>query len=132
MKVKFQYTNHTEWEGSPEEARESPDEGIVRMIVTDDHGYVLTFVYQDIYYLYPKDGGWLFGACNPWREFLIYPGQAGCDGKERPLVLPEGTVVRRGETVSQEEAVRFGLIKTVDEKELHPKRHIETCGGCDE
>ena len=132
MKVKFQYTDHTEWEGPPEDAHLSPDKGLVRMIVTDDEGYILTFVYQDIYYLYPKDGGWLFGACNPWREFVVYPGVGGCNGKERPLVLPSDAVVRYGETVSQEEAVVFGLIETVDEKTLHPKRRIETCRECDE
>jgi len=132
MQVRFQYVDHTEWEGSPEDAHESPDKGIVRMFATCDHGYVVPFVYQDIYYLYPKDGGWLFGGCTPWREFIIYPGVAGCDGKERPLVLPEGAVIRHGETVSQEEALAFGLIKTIDEKVLHDKRRVETCKECNE
>ena len=31
-----------------------------------------------------------------------------------------------------QKAVVFGLIKTVDEKELHPKIEIETCKECDE
>ena len=113
MEVRFQYANHTEWEGSPWNAHKSPTRGIIRMVVTDDHGYVLTFVYQDIYYLYEVREGWLFGACNPWREFIIKPGVAGCNGEERPLVLPKGAVIRHGETVSQEEAVKFGLIETL-------------------
>lgn len=130
MKVKFQYTDHTEWEGLPKDAHLSPDKGIVRMITTDDEGYVLNFVYQDIYYLYPKDGGWLFGACTPWREFIIYPGVGGCDGEERPFALPDNAVIRHGETVSQEEALKFGLIKTIDEKVLHAKCRVETCEEC--
>ncbi len=132
MKVRFQYTDHSEWEGPPEDAHLSPDKGIVRMFAICDHDTVLTFVYQDIYYLYPKDGGWLFGGCNPNTEFILYPGVAGCEGKERPFALPEGAVIRHGETVSQEEAVKFGLIKTVDEKTLHHKRRIETCKECGE
>lgn len=132
MRVRFQYTDHTNWEGPPEDAHKSPDKGIVRMYAICDHDTVLTFEYQDIYYLYPSDGGWLFGGCNPWREFILYPGVAGCDGKERPLVLPDNAVIRHGETVSQEEAVIFGLIETVDEKTLHAKRRIETCKDCSE
>lgn len=134
MKVRFQYTDHTEWEGPPEEAHLSPDKGIVRMYAIDDHDYTVTFTYQDIYYLYPveDDGCWLFGACNPWREFILRPGQAGCNGEPRPFELPESAVVRHGETVSQEEAVKFGLIKSVDQKELHPKREINVkrCRDC--
>ena len=135
MKVRFQYTDHTEWEGPPEEAHESPDKGLVRMIVTDDHDYVLEFVYRDIYYLYLEDKlkkEWTFGADNPQRRFTIAPGQAGCDGRPIPLALPEGAIIRHGETVSQEEAVKFGLIKSVDEKELHAKQNIETCEECGE
>ncbi len=132
MLVKFQYTDHSEWEGMPEQAHTSPDKGIIRMVVTDDHGYVLNFVYQDIYYLYEKDGGWLFGACTPWREFIIYPGVAGCDGKERPLAMVDGAVIRYGERVSQEEALAFGLIQTIDQKILHDKRRIKTCQECSE
>ena len=131
MKVKFQYADWTVWEGPPEDAENSPDKGIVRMYVTDDHGYILTFDYQDIYYLYPEDGGFLFGACNPQREFLIKPGDAGCSGEERPFALPENAIIRHGETVSQEEAVKFGLIESVDSKELHPKRQVKTCKDCD-
>ncbi len=136
VKLQFQYTDHTVWEGPPEDAHESPDKGVIRMVVTDDHDYVLEFVYQDIYYLYPEYGegdGWLFGACTPWREFIIRPGVAGCDGKQRPFNLPVYAVVRHGETVSQEEAVKFGLIATVDEKVLHEKKRIEVnrCKDCD-
>ncbi len=132
MKVRFQYVDHSEWEGLPEEAHLSPDKGIIRMLAIDDFDYVLSFEYQDIYYLYPAESGWLFGGCTPWREFILIPGVAGCDGKERPFKLPENAVVRHGETVSQEEAVKFGLIETVDEKVLHKKKRIEveTCEVC--
>ncbi len=132
MKVRFQYVDHTEWEGPPEDAHNSPDMGIIRMYAIDDHEYVLSFEYQDIYYLYPVEEGWLFGACTPWREFILCPGVAGCDGKERPFDLPERAVVRHGETVSQKEALKFGLIKTIDEKILHPKKRIEVnrCKDC--
>ncbi len=135
MKVRFQYTDHTEWEGPPEDAHKSPDKGIVRMLVTDDHGYELQFVYKDIYYLYPEDkldNEWTFGADNPQRRFTIKKGQAGCDGVPIPLHLPDRAIIRHGETVSQEEAVKFGLIKSVDEKILHSKQRIETCKDCDE
>jgi hypothetical protein len=131
MKVRYQYTDHTEWEGPPEKAHTSPDKGIIRMIVIDDGDYELWFTYQDIYYLYPKDGGFLFGGCNPWKEYIIKPGQAGCSGEPRPFELPENATIRHGETVSQEEAVKFGLIKSVDEKTLHAKRRIKTCKECD-
>ena len=133
MRVKFQYTDWTEWEGPPEDAHTSPDKGVVRMYAFDDFDNCLTFTYQDFYYLYPKDGGFLFGANSPSREFILRPGQRGCEGDEVPFELPESAVVRKGETVSQEEAVKFGLIKTVDEKELHPKRNVpikKTGCGC--
>lgn len=132
MKVRFQYTDHSEWEGPPEQAHASPDEGIVRMFAIDDYDHILTFTYQDVYYLYQVEDGWLFGACTPWREFVISPGVAGCDGKEIPFELPERAVVRHGETVSQEEAVKFGLIGAVDEKILHLKKRVEVvrCRDC--
>lgn len=132
MKVRFQYADWTEWEGPPEEAHLSPDKGIIRMYAFDDFNNCLTFTYQDFYYLYAKDGGWLFGGESSRREFILRPGQNGCKGTEVPFVLPEKAVLRRGETVSQEEAVKFGLIKDVAIKELHPKRHalIERDCGC--
>ena len=137
MKVKFQYTDWTEWEGPPVQAHLSPDKGVVRMYAFDDFGNCLTFTYQDFYYLYPtvitggyKDGGWLFGANSPSREFILRPGQRGCEGDEIPFELPDHAVVRKGETVSQEEAVKFGLIKSVNEKELHPKRDVPIKKGC--
>ena len=136
MKVKYQYVDHTEWEGPPDRAHLSPDKGIIRMYAICDHDTVLTFEYQDIYYLYwsPRVGGWLFGGCNPYREFIFYPGVPGCEGKEVPLVLPESAVIRHGETVSQEEAVKFGLISSLYEKDLHPKRRVlvETYKECGE
>ena len=130
MQVKFQYTDWTEWEGPPERAGESPDKGVVRMYAFDDFDNCLTFTYQDFYYLYSVEGGWLFGAESPRREFVLRPGQRGCTGDEVPFELPECAVVRRGETVSQEEAVKFGLIQSVDEKELHPKRDVPIKRGC--
>lgn len=130
MKVKFQYADWTEWEGLPEEAHLSPNKGIIRMYAFDDFDHCLVFTYKDFYYLYPKDGGWLFGADNPSMEFILRPGQSGCEGDAVPFILPENAVVRKGETVSQEEAVKFGLIKDVDEKELHPKRDVPIKRGC--
>lgn len=133
IKVRFQYTDHTEWEGPPKDAHKSPDKGIIRMFAIDDVGNKLTFTYQDIYYLYSVKGGWLFGACTPWREFILRPGQIGCEGEEVPFELPERAVERYGETVSQEEAVKFGLIGSVDEKVLHAKRRpaVKKCKECE-
>jgi len=130
MRVKFQYIDWTEWEGAPEDADQSPDKGVVRMYAIDDFDNCLTFTYQDFYYLYPKDGGFLFGGESSRREFILRPKQNGCKGVEVPFVLPKDAVLRRGETVSQEEAVKFGLIKSVDVKELHPKRHVSIERGC--
>ena len=102
------------------------------MYATDDHGYVMQFTYQDIYYLYEVEDGWLFGACTPWLEYVLKPGVAGCNGEPRPFDLPERAIVRHGETVSQEDAVKFGLIKTVDTKILDEKRRIKVnrCKEC--
>ncbi len=132
MLVRFQYTDHSEWEGPPEDAHLSPDKGIIRMYAIDEYDCTLTFTYQDIYYLYPVGDGWLFGACTPWREFILFPGVRGCSGDERPFDLPERAVVRHGETVSQEEAVKFGLIKTVTTKVLDEKKRIKVnrCKDC--
>ncbi len=124
MKVKFQYTDWTEWEGPPADAHLSPDKGVVRMYAFDDFDNCLKFTYQDNYYLYSVEGGWLFGGESTRREFILRPGQRGCKGEEVPFVLPERAVIRRGETVSQEEAVKFGLIKSKDAKDLHPKRNV--------
>ena len=139
MRVRFQYTDWTEWEGPPEDAHLSPDKGVVSMFAFDDFDNCVTFTYQDFYYLYRDynawgepmpDGGWLFGAASERREFILRPGQRGCSGDEVPFKLPRRAVVRKGETVSQGEAVKFGLIKSVDEKELHPKRDVPIKRGC--
>ena len=134
MKVRFQYTDFTEWEGPPEDAHKSPDKGIVRMIAICDSGYETWFTYQDVYYVYKVEDGWLFGGCNPWREYVLRPGVSGSNGTVRPFNLPERAIVRHGETVSQEDAVKFGLIKAVDSKLLHKKRQIEVnrCKDCGE
>lgn len=124
MKVRFQYANWTNWTGPPEKAHLSPDKGVVRMYAFDDFDNCLTFTYDDFYYLYPVEDGWLFGSGTSKRTFILRPGQRGCEGTELPFELPKRAVVRKGETVSQEEAVKFGLIKSVDEKELHLKRDI--------
>lgn len=132
MKVRFQYTDFTEWEGPPEEAHSSPTKGVVRMFAIDDFDYTLVFSYEDIYYLYPKDGGWLFGADSPKREFILRPGEEGCNGKELPFRLPGEAVIRHGETVSQEKAVAFGLVKAGGEEITGPKRRVtvETRKDC--
>ena len=130
MRVKFQYVDWTEWEGHPEQAHLSPDKGVVRMWAIDDYDNKLTFTYDDFYYLYPVEGGWLFGSGTPKRTFVLRAGQRGCEGVELPFDLPERAVVRKGETVSQEDAVKFGLIKSIDEKELHLKRDIPIRKGC--
>ena len=134
MKVRYQYTDFSEWEGPPEDAHKSPDKGIVRMFAICDHDTELTFTYQDVYYLYPVEDGWLFGACTPWREFILRPGQLGCSGDPIPFDLPERAVVRHGETVSQEDAVKFGLLSHAEEKLLHKKERIKVnkCKDCGE
>jgi len=133
MKVRFQYTDWDEWEGPPEAGHSSPDKGVVRMWAIDDFGNILAFTYDDLYYFYPKDGGWLFGSGTPKREFILKEGQRGCTGEEVPIVLPEGAVIRHGETVSQEAAVAFGLIESVDTKTLHEKRKLSVeCEECGE
>lgn len=130
MKVKFQYTDFTEWEGHPSTAADSPDKGVVRMVVYDDFGYELQFTYDDLYYFYEVvNGGWLFGSGSPKREFVIKPGQKGTVGNEIPIILPAGTIIRHGETVSQEDAVLFGLIETADEKILHVKEFLPVIEG---
>lgn len=114
MKVRFQYTDFSEWEGPPEDAHESPDirppdGGIVRMFAIDDFDRTVTFVYDDFYYLYPVDGGWLFGSGTPKREFILKAGQDGATPLET-FNLPDSAVVRHGKEVSREDAVTFGLI----------------------
>lgn len=114
MKVRFQYADFTEWEGPPEEASLSPDVrppdgGIVRMYATDDSDRTVIFVYDDFYYLYPADGGWLFGSGTPKREFILRPGQDGASPLET-FELPENAVIRYGKEVSPDDAVEFGLI----------------------
>lgn len=122
--MRFQYTDWTVWDSSPQDAALSPDKGVVRMYALDDFGNTLEFVYEDFYYLYPTKGGWCFGSGTPKRDFILRPGEHGSEARMIPFTLPKGAVVRHGETVSQEEAVRFGLIGSVDEKQLHPKRTV--------
>jgi len=132
MRVRFQYTDWSEWEGTPEEARLSPDPqppdgGVVRMYGITDDGREQVFVYDDFYYLYKrKDGMWIMGSGTPKREFEFHPTRTVC--LELPVKLPKRSVVRYGCTISQEEAVKFGLIKSVDTKILHEK--IKHCVEC--
>ncbi len=132
MLVKFQYVDWSEWSAPPERVHESPDKGVIRMYAIDDHGRQVEFVYDDFYYVYPRNGEWVFGSGTPKREFILRPGQDGADVHELPFTLPDTAVVRKGQTVSQDEAVKFGLIDTPDQKKLHEKRDvaIERCSTC--
>ena len=139
MKVRFQYTDHSEWEGPLEDAHQSPDPrppggGIIRMYAIDDFGNELAFTYQDKYYFYSVEDGtaWRFGSVTPKNEFVLRPGQEGCEGEEVPLILPNGAVIRYGCTVDQEKAVAFGLIPAVDSKILHAKQDVKVeCKDCE-
>lgn len=157
MKVRFQFANGDIWEGLPEDAHLSPDPqppegavyvdaaqwaeeypdvlpeaGIIWIFAIDDFGNELKFAYQDFYYLYSVEDGWLFGAESPKKEFILRPGQNGCEGEPVPFILPERAVVRRAVTVSPELAVHFGFIKEVDEKVLHEKRLTPVeCKDCE-
>jgi hypothetical protein len=120
MNTRFQYADGTVWEGQVERTDQSPDKGVLRMWAIDDQGRMLEFVYDDFYYVYPHDGGWVFGSGTPKRDFHFRDGrQVGV--LEMEVTLPKGAVVRLGQTVSQEDAVKFGL---VDEggKKLTPPR----------
>ncbi len=129
MKVKFQYADFSEWEDSPKDGESSPDKGVIRMVATTDDDRRIEFVYDDFYYFYKKGKEWVFGAGTPKREFMFYAG-GKVESFERPVKIPKNSVLRKGQTVSQEDAVKFGLIKSVNEKELHPKRDIPVDKGC--
>lgn len=111
MRIKFQYVDWTEWEGHPREAAESPDKGVIRMWAITEMGRALEFVYDDLYFVFwdAEREGWRFGSGTPKREFVIREGQDGTTTIEIPITLPAIAVIRRGQTVSDEEAIRFGL-----------------------
>lgn len=137
MLVRFLYTDHSIWDGPPEDAHKSPDPrppdgGIIRMTAIDDFGREVAFLYDDFYYLHPVDGGWRFGSSSPKREFDLKFGRDGAIAV--PSVLPEDAVIRYGCEVSHEEAIELGLI---DEggKLLTPPREvivIEKSGAADD
>lgn len=130
MKVRFQYTDFTEWEGPPEDAGLSPNKGVVRMYAIDDFGRRVEFVYDDFYYLRPVGNGkWLFGSGTPKREFTLVPGVEGTESVEVLFPVPADSVVRKGETISQEDAVAFGLIETIDGKRLSHKAPVSVIIG---
>lgn len=146
MRVKFQYADWTEWEGPPERAHESPDPrppyegvvwtpsmkggGVIRMWAMDDFDRRIEFVYDDLYYLYPVEGGWLFGSGVPKRDYILRPGQDGSETQVLPIELPKDAVVRYGVTIPQEEARRFGLVP-VKVEPLSPKRSVTVKRCCD-
>ena len=124
MKVKFQYTDWTEWEGHPKDAVQSPDKGVVRMYAITDTGRQVIFVYDDFYYLYPgKNGKWHFGSGIPKRTHVLTPGKDGSEAEMMEVDLPKGAIVRTGETISHKEAMKFGLVKRSG-KMLHVKAPI--------
>lgn len=152
MLVRYQYADGSTWEGSPEEAHLSPDPqppegsvyadedswqhdpegGIMRMFAVDDFGNELMFTYEDFYYLYEVDGGWLFGASSPSSEFVLRPGQVGCSGDEVSFILPERAVVRRAVTVGPDLAVHFGFMKSAEAEIPRDKRRAPVeCRDCD-
>ena len=132
MKVRFQYVDFTTWEGDPADAATSPDLGVVRMYAIDDFDREVIFVYDDFYFLYPADddtGAWIFGSGTPKREYRLTPGVDGALAELQEFNLPQGAVVRLGQTVSHEDAVAFGLTDT-DGKILHEKQDVNiTIGG---
>ena len=141
MRVMLQYADHTEWEGPPEDAHQSPDPrpppdgsvrvykpgdeygGVIRMWAYDDEGRELRCTYEDLYYLYRNDSGpgWWFGAGTPKQEFLIQPGVPGTVARGVKFEVPKEAVVRYGVTVTDEEALAFGLVDPADPKQLHHK-----------
>ncbi len=110
MLVRFQYIDGTIWEGHPRDAAQSPELGVLRMWAIDDFDRQICFIYDDFYYVYPVDGGWLFGSNTPKREYIL---EAGRDGAlvRKETTLPSNAIVRLGKEVSFNEARRFDLIK---------------------
>ena len=142
MKVRFQYADGSVWEGPPEDAHLSPDPrpkepgwvyepndqgwgGIIRMVAVDNFGREITFAYRDFYYLVAvEDGAFEFGSGADSVKLVMHPNQDGHSMTPVTFEIPTGAVLRVGVTVDQEDAVKFGLIGTVDEKQLHPKIDI--------
>ncbi len=141
MRVRFQYSDHSEWEGRVEDAHQSPEDnwpdfGVIRMYAIDDGGRTTVFVYDDFYFIYKDGEDWVFGAGTPRRRFR-YSVDGKVVSEEIPVKLPEGAVVRRGSTVSTEEAIKLNLIPAPGFTELSEKRFIplesskdKNCEGC--
>lgn len=130
MKIKFQYTDWSEWEGLPKDVALSPDKGVVRMWGEDDFGRQILCVYDDFYYVYPKgDGSFCIGSGTNQRDFILEPGRDGAIAQER-FKLPADATVRLGEQLTQEDAIAFGLIDT-DGKLLSEKAtvYVEIASG---
>ncbi len=130
MKIKFQYEDWSEWEGELKDAAQSPDKGVIRMFIMDDHGRTVMFIYDDFYYIIPLDGGRFqvgSGICR--RDFILEPGRDGAISQER-FKLPENVILRLGKQVSQKEAIKFGLINKGG-KLLSDKApvYVEVAGG---
>ena len=102
---------------------ESPDKGVIRMWAVDDDGRSVEFVYDDLYFIYAEGANWVCGSGTPKREFILVPQRVGCLSRELPVVFPPHAVIRRGETVSQEEAEKFGLV-------FHKEIKERNCAGC--
>ena len=128
MRIKFQYADRSEWEGDPAVVATSPDKGVIRMWAITDTGRALEFVYDDLYFVHwdAERHGWRVGSGTPKREFVIRDGQDGSETIEIPINLPASAVIRRGETVTDEAAVRFGL---TDRPTARRRVAIEQ-GGC--
>jgi len=91
-------------------------------IVTTDTERVMRFRYDDVYYIYRLPEGWVLGSGTAKRDFLFRDDYNGCDGFEIPLKLPADAVVRYGCTVSDEVAMKYGLLTSNDKYVLRPKK----------
>lgn len=137
MRIKFQYVDWSEWEGPIEDAGQSPDcdvecpgdsddyhpKGVIRMHAITDDGRVTEFLYDDLYYIYPENDGFVVGSGTPRRDYFFSSKNKWGLTRQRPVILPKNAVVRKGRTVSQEEALKFGLLKR-DGTVLHDKLDI--------
>lgn len=140
MLVEFQYADGSFYSSEPQDAHLSPDTrpkhsgwvyvpneeghgGVIRMFAVTDDERRTEFVYDDFYYWYQEaDGTWIFGSGTPKREYRLLSDHT--EAIERPVTLLSDAGVRYGVTLSQEDAVTFGLIESVDAKTLHPKTNI--------
>ncbi len=129
MRVRLQYTDWSIWEGTPEDMGQSPDPrppegGIIKMEVRngDEEQFNMRFRYEDVYYRYRTDKGWVFGSGTAKRDYQFIDGEGGCNGFEIPVKLPVDAVVRYGCTVSDEEAMKFGLLTPNDKYVLQPRK----------